>query len=135
MRSIVKAAALAAAFLYATPVCAAIRGNGQVVFDNVPIAPGSFPDNGGSHYILRGSKNATPQTFNYQIAASPHDTMSWYAHRLPQMGWHVTQVHRDYPRRGADAIVAERSGAALTVIVTAGTYGSKVTAIKLTSKD
>jgi len=112
---------------------AAISGNGQTVFTDVPIAPGSFPDYAPSAFALRGGQNSKPQAFNYGIKADRQSVVDWYVHRLPQLGWHVQEVKRNYPAKGVDAIIAERRGEAVTIVVSSVLNESKVNIVKLVS--
>jgi hypothetical protein len=127
-------AAIAACLLCASVASAAIpAGAGQTIFTDVPVAPGSYPDRTPSPFVLRAGAHAHPQAFNYGDAADAHSIFAWYRRRLPQLGWQVGQVRRNYPTRGADAIVASRKGEAVTIVVTSAPRGSKISVIKLVS--
>jgi hypothetical protein len=128
-------AAIAACFLCASAASAAgvAAGPGQTIFADVPVAPGSYPDRTPSPFVLRAGAHAHPQAFNYGDAADAHSIFAWYRRRLPQLGWQVGQVRRNYPTRGADAIVASRKGEAVTIVVTSAPRGSKISVIKLVS--
>ncbi|MGZ3550800.1 MAG: hypothetical protein ACXVAL_01745 [Vulcanimicrobiaceae bacterium] len=130
-----KAAALAAVLLSGGIALAAEvpAGTGQVIFNDVPIAPASYPNYEPSHFALRGGPNARPQAFNYGNAAVPNALLVWYAGRLPQLGWHVSQTRRNYPVRGADSVIADRRGEAVTIVIERSASGSKVSIIKLVS--
>ncbi len=128
-------AAAAAAVVLCGPALAAgvPAGAGQTVFRDVPVAPGSFPDYGPSHFMLRGGAHARPQAFNYGNGADAAAMYAWYERQLPQRGWHIEQRRRNYPTAGADALVASRRGEAVTIVVTKAGAGSKVSVIKLVS--
>jgi hypothetical protein len=127
--------AVFAVVLIAAPVwaSAAISGNGQTVFNDVPVAPGSFPDYAPSEFALRGGKNSKPEAFNYGIKADRQSVLDWYLRRLPQLGWHLRDTKRDYPRKGIDAIIADRRGEALTVVLSSVLNATKVNVVKLVS--
>jgi len=112
---------------------AAISGNGQTVYNDVPVAPGSFPDYAPFEFALRGGKNSKPQAFNYGIKADRRSVLDWYLRRLPQLGWHLRDAKRDYPRKGIDAIIADRRGEALTIVLSSVLNATKVNVVKLVS--
>lgn len=127
-------AAIAAALLAVPGTAnAALSGNGQTVFRDVPVAPGSFPDYTPAEFALRGGANSKPQAFNYAIRADRRSVLEWYQHRLPQLGWHVRETKRDYPRKGIDALIADRRGEAITVVVSSVLNATKVNIVKLVS--
>lgn len=112
---------------------AALSGNGQTIFGDVPVAPGSFPDYAPSQFALRGGANSKPQAFNYAIKADRRSVVDWYERRLPQLGWRVRETKHDYPRKGIDALIADRRGEAITVVVSSVLNATKVNIVKLVS--
>ncbi|MBV9271719.1 MAG: hypothetical protein JO165_11525 [Candidatus Eremiobacteraeota bacterium] len=114
-------------------VSAAISGNGQTVFKDVPVAPGSFPDYAPSEFMLKGGANSKPQAFNYGIGADRNSVLDWYLRRLPQLGWHLREARRNYPRKGIDAIIADRPGEAVTIVLSSVLNATKVNVVKLVS--
>lgn len=126
------AAVLTAVFL--VPVGAlALSGNGQTVYTDVPVAPGSFPDYAPAAFVVKGAPNARPQAFNYGVKADRSSVYRWYMQRLPQLSWHVSQTKRDYPHRGVDAIIADRNGEAVTIMLVALRDGTRVNIVKFVS--
>lgn len=126
------AAVLTAVFL--VPVGAlALSGSGQTVYTDVPVAPGSFPDYAPAAFVVKGAPDARPQAFNYAVKADRSAVYRWYMQRLPQLSWHVSQTKRDYPRRGIDAIIADRTGEAVTIMLVALRGGTRVNIVKFVS--
>ena len=109
-----------------------IPGAGQVVLKDVPVTPGSFMDFSAIPFALN-KKISHPQTFNYGVAADVNHVTDWYRRRLVQMGWHLQQTHVNYPGKGDNAVVADRAGEAVTVVMFARRYGTRVELIKLIS--
>jgi hypothetical protein len=110
------------------------RGTGQVVFGDLPVVPGSFPDYGAHRFSLSGSPKVKPQAFNYGTTASPWNVLAWYRMRLPRLGWHIDSIRTNYPAPNDAAIVASRRGEGVTIIVEyGGNGGSRVSLVKLNS--
>ncbi|GAC1426307.1 MAG: hypothetical protein NVS1B14_07280 [Vulcanimicrobiaceae bacterium] len=114
----------------ASPVPA---GNGSTVFGNVPVAPASFPDYSKRSFAIRGNRQVRPQAIDFGNPADAPALLRWYRAHLPQYGWEVTQQRANYPGRGNNALIAVRTGAALTIVVQTLRIGSRVTVIKLNS--
>lgn len=108
-------------------------GEGTTIFGDVPVAPAIFPDYAPHRFGLKGSANVRPQTFSFATYADPRSVMLWYRARLARRGWHLAQQRDNYPGPGMSALVANRSGEAVTVIVQGGRAGSRVSIIKLNS--
>lgn len=126
---------LAAAFT-AVPALAsaALSGNGQTVFKDVPVPPGAYPDYARAAFALKGGPHTHPQAFNFGVRASATDVVRWYLQRLPRNGWRVNQVRQTGRKNAARAIVADRTGEAVTVIVIPlGDGTTRVNTIKLVS--
>ena len=111
---------------------AVVPGNGQVVFKNVPVTPGSFMDFTPIPFAIN-KKASRPQTFDYGVAADVNHVTDWYRQRLVRMGWHLQQTHVDYPAKGDNVVIADRTGEAVTVVMFARRYGTRVELIKLIS--
>lgn len=129
---VVIAAVFTAVFLVPAGALA-LSGNGQTVYSDVPVAPGSFPDYAPAAFVLKGAPNARPQAFNYGVKADRPSVYRWYLQRLPQLSWHISQTKRDYPHRGVDAIIADRSGEAVTIVLVALRDGTRVNIVKFVS--
>ncbi len=114
----------------ASPVPA---GSGSTVFGNVPVAPGSFPDYSKRSFAIRGNPRIRPQAIDFGNPADAPAVLRWYRAHLAQRGWRVTQQRANYPGRGNNALIAVRTGAALTIVVQTLRTGARVTLIKLNS--
>jgi hypothetical protein len=108
-------------------------GAGTTIFGDVPVAPAIFPDYAPHRFGIKGNPNVRPQTFSFATYADPRSVITWYRAHLSRRGWHLAQQRDNYPGPGMSALVANRSGEAVTVIVQGGRGGSRVSIIKLNS--
>jgi len=110
------------------------HGKGQVVFGDIPVVPGSFPDYGQHRFSLAGNPKVKPQAFNYGSSASPWNVLAWYRYYMPHYGWHIDNIRTNYPAPNDAALLASRRGEAVTVVVEyGGRGGSRVSIVKLNS--
>lgn len=109
------------------------HGTGTTVFGDVPVTPGIFPDYAPHRFGLRANPNVKPQTFSFATYADAKSVVAWYRAALASRGWHLDQTRVNYPAKGASALVASRSGEAVTVVVEGARDGSRVSIIKLNS--
>jgi hypothetical protein len=133
LRVIISGAAILIAALFVPLQASALSGNGQTVFKDVPVAPGGFPDYTPAAFVIKGGPNARPQAFNYAVRSDRPSVYRWYVGRLPQLSWHIQQLKRDYPRRGVDAIIADRAGEAVTIMLLTVRNGTRVNIVKFVS--
>lgn len=121
--------------VYANPDFAAARavpgGTVTMVFGDVPIAPGSFPDYKPRSFGLRAGSDVRPQAFNFASYADSKSMLAWYRRQLAQHGWHIESLKPNYPYPGANALVGSRKGEAATVVVEPAKFGCRVSLIKL----
>lgn len=104
-----------------------------MVFGDVPVAPGSFPDYAPRSFALRGALHVTPQAFNFASYSDARTMLAWYQRQMPQHGWHVDALRSNYPYPGANSLVSSRRGEAATVVVEPARFGCRVSLIKLNS--
>ena len=104
-----------------------------MVFGDVPIAPGSFPDYNPRSFALRGSLAVKPQAFNFASYTNAGAMVAWYRRQLPAHGWHVDALHANYPYTGANSLVSSRRGEGVTVVIEPARFGCRVSIIKLNS--
>ncbi|GAC1357668.1 MAG: hypothetical protein NVSMB31_18140 [Vulcanimicrobiaceae bacterium] len=102
-----------------------------MMFGDVPVEPGIFPDYQPHPFALHGNPNVKPLVFNFGTYADHLSVLGWYRTHLPQHGWHIDQTRVNYPVRGSNAIIATRTGEGLTVIVEGHRWGTRVSIIKL----
>ena len=108
------------------------KGAGQVVFGDLPVTPGSYPDYSPSRFALKGNPKVIPQSFNYGSPASPPNVLVWYLANLRKRGWQIDGVRTNYPAPRDAAIQASRKGESVTVVIEyAADGGSRVSLIKL----
>lgn len=108
-------------------------GAGSTVFKDVPVAPGAFPDYGRRAFGIKGNPRVQPQAFNFASYSDGPAMLQWYRAHLPHRGWHIDQSKANYPGPGYHALIASRSGEAVTVIVQNSRGGCRVSIIKLNS--
>ena len=104
-----------------------------MVFGDVPVAPGSFPDYNPHSFALRGSLAVKPQAFNFASYTDARAMVAWYRRQLPAHGWHVDALHANYPYNGANSLVSSRRGEGVTIVIEPARFGSRVSIIKLNS--
>ena len=99
---------------FATPVSG---GTGTTVFRDVPVAPNSYPDYHPNRFALKAKPTVAPQAFTYGNRADDIALIAWYQRRLPATGWRVREIRRNSPIRGTSAIIANRIGEGVTIIL------------------
>ena len=109
------------------------RGDGNTVFADLPVAPGGFPDYAPHAFGLQGNPRVKPQAFNFGSYADATSMLQWYRVHLKRHGWRIDQTKSNYPGPGMNAVIASRSGEAVTVIVQRSRLGCRVSLIKLNS--
>ena len=102
-----------------------------LVFGDIPVAPGSFPDYRPRSFALRGSLQVKPQAFNFASYTNASTMLAWYRRQMPSHGWHVDAVHANYPYTGANSLVSSRRGEGATIVVEPARFGCRVSIIKL----
>jgi len=102
-----------------------------MVFGDVPVAPGSFPDYNPRSFALRGSLSVKPQAFNFASYTNARAMVAWYRRQMPAHGWHIDALHANYPYTGANSLVSSRRGEAVTIVVEPTRLGCRVSIIKL----
>ena len=105
----------------------------SIVFGDIPIAPGSFPDYRPRQFALRGGLQVKPQAFNFASYTNARSMVAWYRRQMPAHGWRVDAVHTNYPYPGASSLVNYRRGEAATIVVEPTAFGCRVSIIKLNS--
>ncbi len=102
-----------------------------MVFGDIPVAPGSFPDYRPRQFALRGTLQVKPQAFNFASYTNANAMLAWYRRQMPAHGWHVQSMHANYPYPGANSLISSRRGEAATIVVEPARFGSRVSIIKL----
>ncbi|GAC1659764.1 MAG: hypothetical protein NVS9B12_13700 [Vulcanimicrobiaceae bacterium] len=108
-------------------------GAGQVVFDDVPVTPGSYPATTPHVYAVKAKTRVHSRSFDYDTGASPWNVLAWYRSRLPKAGWRIEGIRPNFPARGAVSIIANKRGEAVTIVIEGAASPSQVTLVKVDS--